>query len=85
MEILKRSLQDGRTGFYVAVMTEVDPGASSALERIARAEEDLTITGVVNLHSWDAKDELLLRTTRSTNRAGCWMNASRNWLRQPDV
>ena len=61
MDMLKRMLRSGRTGFYFAVTTEGEVGAGDAIEPIARAEEDLTVADVVNLYTVDAKNQELLR------------------------
>ena len=61
MDMLKRMLRNGRTGFYFAVTTEGEVGAGDAIEPIARSEEDLTVADVVRLYTVDAKNQELLR------------------------
>lgn len=67
MDMLKRMLKNGRTGFYFAVTKEGEVGAGDAIEPLAQSGEDLTITDIVRLYTVDAKNqELLRRATRST-------------------
>ena len=56
MDMLKRMLRSGRTGFYFAVTTEGEVGAGDAIEPIERAEEDLTVADVVRLYTVDAQE-----------------------------
>ncbi len=66
-DILKRFLHSGRTGFYFAVTREGEVGAGDPIELIARADEGLTVSDVVNLYTVDAENqELLRRATRSS-------------------
>ena len=86
MDMLKRMLRSGRTGFYFAVTTEGEVGAGDAIEPIARAEEDLTVADVVNLYTAGAKDqELLRRATRSEFLPESWKGYFRKRLRGPDA
>jgi MOSC domain-containing protein YiiM len=73
MDMLKRMLKNGRTGFYFAVTTEGEVGAGDAIEPLAQSEEDLTITDIVRLYTVDAKNqELLRRATQSTILPESW-------------
>ena len=56
MDMLKRMLRSGRTGFYFAVTTEGEVGAGDAIEPIERAEEGLTVADVVRLYTVDAQE-----------------------------
>jgi MOSC domain-containing protein YiiM len=68
MDILKRMLKNGRTGFYFAVTTEGEVGAGDAIELIERSSETLTVADIVNLYTSNAKDqELLRRAIESTH------------------
>ena len=85
MDMLKRMLRSGRTGFYFAVTTEGEVGAGDAIEPIARAEEDLTVADVVNLYTVGAKDQALLRrATRSAALPESWKGYFRKRLRGSD-
>jgi MOSC domain-containing protein YiiM len=82
MDMLKRMLKSGRTGFYFAVTTEGDVGAGDTIVPIARAEEDLTVTDIVNLYTVDAKNqELLRRATQSAVLPESWKDYFRKRLR----
>ena len=86
MDMLKRMLRSGRTGFYFAVTTEGEVGAGDAIEPIARAEEDLTVADIVSLYTVDAKNqELLRRATRSAILPESWKGYFRKRLRDPDA
>ena len=84
MDIIKRFLKSGRTGFYFAVTTEGEVGAGDVIEQIARAEEALTVTDVVNLYTVDSKNqELLRRATQSAILPESWRDYFRKRLREP--
>jgi MOSC domain-containing protein YiiM len=86
MDIIKRFLQSGRTGFYFAVATEGDVGPGDPIERIARAAEPLTVADVVNLYTVDAKNQdLLRRATQSSALPQSWRDHFRKRLREPDA
>jgi MOSC domain-containing protein YiiM len=86
MDMLKRMLRSGRTGFYFAVTTEGEVGAGDAIEPIARAEDDLTVADIVNLYTVDAHNqELLRRATRSAILPESWKGYFRKRLRGPDA
>jgi len=86
MDIIKRFLKSGRTGFYFAVTTEGEVGSGDAIEPIARAEEGLTVNEVVNLYTVDAKNqELLRRATRSSRLPESWKDYFRKRLWEPDA
>ena len=85
MDMLKRMLRSGRTGFYCAVTTEGEVGAGDAIEPLARAEEGLTVNDIVNLYTVDAKNqELLWRATRSASLPESWKGYFRKRLREPE-
>lgn len=82
MDMLKRMLKNGRTGFYFAVTTEGEVGAGDAIEPLARSEEDLTVTDIVKLYTVDARNQdLLRRATRSTVLPESWKDDFRKRLR----
>ena len=86
MDILKRFLHSGRTGFYFAVTTEGEVGAGDSIELVARADEDLTVADVVNLYTVDAENQdLLRRATRSSMLPESWKDYFRKRLREPDA
>jgi MOSC domain-containing protein YiiM len=86
MDMLKRMLRSGRTGFYFAVTTEGEVGAGDAIEPIARADEGLTVADVVNLYTADAQNqELLRRATQSSALPETWRDYFRKRLWEPDA
>jgi MOSC domain-containing protein YiiM len=85
-DILKRFLQAGRTGFYFAVTLEGEVGAGDPIERVAPADEGLTVADVVNLYTVDAENqELLRRATRSSRLPEGWRDYFRKRLWDPDA
>jgi MOSC domain-containing protein YiiM len=85
-DILKRFLHSGRTGFYFAVVLEGEVGAGDSIERIARADEGLTVADVVNLYTVDSENqELLRRATLSSALPENWRDYFRKRLWEPDV
>lgn len=86
MDMLRRMLRSGRTGFYFAVTTEGEVGAGDAIEPIERAEEGLTVADVVNLYTVDARNqELLRRATQSARLPESWKDCFRKRLWDPDA
>jgi MOSC domain-containing protein YiiM len=86
MDMLKRFLHSGRTGFYFAVATEGEVGAGDPIERIERAGEGLTVADVVNLYTVDAKNQdLLRRATESSMLPESWKDYFRKRLWEPDA
>ena len=49
-DIVKRFLQSGRTGFYVAVLREGEVGAGDGIERIGRDANTLTVPDITRLY-----------------------------------
>jgi MOSC domain-containing protein YiiM len=85
-DILKRMLQSGRTGFYLAVTTEGEVGAGDAIEPIERAKEGLTVADVVNLYTADASNqEQLRRAAESPVLPESWKDYFRKRLWDPDA
>lgn len=73
MDMLKRMIRNGRTGFYFAVAVEGEVGPGDAIEPIARGEDDLTVADILALYTDGAKDrERLLRATRSQHLSASW-------------
>jgi MOSC domain-containing protein YiiM len=86
MDMLKRMLRNGRTGFYFAVTAEGDVGAGDAIEPIERADEGLTVADVVRLYTVDARNqELLLRAMQTSGLPDSWKDYFRKRLRDPDA
>jgi MOSC domain-containing protein YiiM len=61
MDMLKRMLKNGRTGFYFKVTREGEVGAGDEIEPLARSEEELTVSDIVRLYTVEAKNQDLLR------------------------
>ena len=86
MDMLKRMLKSGRTGFYLAVTKEGDVGAGDAIEPIESAGDGLTVADVVKLYTVDAKNqELLRRATESAGLPESWKEYFRKRLWNPDT
>jgi MOSC domain-containing protein YiiM len=49
-DIVKRFLQSGRTGFYVAVSQEGEVGAGDGIDRLGRDPNDITVPDIVRLY-----------------------------------
>lgn len=60
-DMIKRFLQSGRTGFYLAVTREGQVTAGDAITRIASDPEAISVADVVSLYASDAEDPDLLR------------------------
>jgi MOSC domain-containing protein YiiM len=49
-DIIKRFLQSGRTGFYVAVLREGEVGAGDRIERLGRDGNNITVPDITRLY-----------------------------------
>ena len=86
MDMLKRMLRNGRTGFYFAVTAEGEVGAGDTIESIERLDEGLTVADVVRLYTVDAKNqELLRRATQTSRLPDSWKDYFRKRLWDPDA
>ena len=86
MDMLKRMLRNGRTGFYFAVTAEGEVGPGDAIEPIERLDEGLTVADVVRLYTVDAKNqELLRRATQTSGLPDTWKDYFRKRLWDPDA
>src|SRR5215470_485009 len=84
-DIVKRFLQSGRSGFYLAVEREGDAGAGDAIDLVARDGRGLTVADVVALYATDAANqELLARATEHPSLPAAWRDYFRQRLWQPD-
>ena len=63
-DIIKRFLHSGRNGFYFAVAEEGEVAAGDSIESIARDENGVTISDIVELYTGDvSKQDLLQRVS----------------------
>src|SRR5947208_11508343 len=60
-DMVKRFLASGRTGFYLAVLSEGDVGSGDTIEFTARDEHDVTVADIAALYARDADNQALLR------------------------
>jgi MOSC domain-containing protein YiiM len=80
-DIVKRFLQSGRSGFYLAVTAPGEVGEGDSIELIARSDEGLTVADVVNLYTVDAENQdLLRRATQSSILPESWKDHFRKRL-----
>ena len=86
MDMLRRMLRNGRTGFYFAVTTEGEVGPGDAIVPIERLDEGLTVAEVVRLYTVDAKNqELLRRAVQTAGLPESWKDYFRKRLRDADA
>ncbi|HEY8133871.1 MAG TPA: MOSC domain-containing protein [Thermoanaerobaculia bacterium] len=60
-DMVKRFMQSGRTGFYLAVLDEGELGSGDPMEFIARDRHGLSVADVASLYARDADNQALLR------------------------
>lgn len=60
-DMVKRFLQSGRTGYYLAVLREGEVAAGDAVTVLGRDEHSVTVADIVHLYSAKAADRDLLR------------------------
>ena len=85
-DMVKRFLQSGRTGFYVAVLREGEAVAGDAIELTARGDHDVTVADIAALYTRDADNQVLLR--RAVDLPALpesWRDYFRKRLWEPDA
>jgi len=60
-DMVKRFLASGRTGFYLAVLTEGEVGAGDSIAFTARDEHGVTVADITALYARDADNQGLLQ------------------------
>lgn len=60
-DMLKRFLQSGLTGFYLAVLEEGEIAAGDPLTLLARDENAVSVSDIISLYTHDKKNLALLR------------------------
>ena len=60
-DMVKRFLQSGRTGFYLAVVKEGEVAAGDSIELLERDDHNVPVGDIVNLYQGDAGNQDLLR------------------------
>ncbi len=84
-DMVKRFLQSGRTGFYLAVAKEGEVGSGDSIELLNRDEHNVTIADVVNLYRGDATNQELLRSVSELpSLPNSWREYFRKRLWNPD-
>ena len=85
-DIIKRFLQSGRTGFYLAVLREGEVTASDSIELLARDEHGVTVADVVSLYTADATNQdLLHRVSELPALPAGWRDYFRKRIWNPDT
>ena len=86
IEMVKRFLQSGRSGFYLAVEREGDVVAGDAIERLARHERRLAVADVVRLYASDSANQPLLESASDHPALpAAWREYFRKRLWAPDA
>ena len=85
-DIIKRFLHSGRNGFYFAVAEEGEVAAGDSIESIARDENGVTISEIVELYTRDiSKQDLLQRVSELSALPESWRAYFRKRLWKPDA
>lgn len=78
-DIIKRFLESGRTGFYLAVLREGEVGAGDQVELLSRAAECFTVADLTSLFVRERRNpEKLRRAVSVAALPESW----RDWVRQ---
>jgi MOSC domain-containing protein YiiM len=84
-DMVKRFLESGRTGFYLAVAKEGEVAADDSIELLEREEHNVTISDVVNLYREDATNQdMLRRVSQLPSLPESWREYFRKRLWNPD-
>jgi MOSC domain-containing protein YiiM len=80
-DIVKRFLQSGRTGFYLAVTKEGQISAGESIERISVNEEHVTVPDILNLYVAKAPSrDLLKKVSNLSELPASWRDYFRKRL-----
>jgi len=60
-DMVKRFLQSGRTGFYLAVLREGEAVSGAPIRFTRRSDHDVTVADIAALYTQDAYNQILLR------------------------
>jgi MOSC domain-containing protein YiiM len=86
VDIVKRFLRSGRSGFYFAVEREGRSAPEMSSSKIAHDEGGLTIADVVTLYSTDATNQALLkRASAHPALPASWRDYFRKRLSEPSA
>jgi MOSC domain-containing protein YiiM len=84
-DMVKRFLESGRTGFYLAVVKEGEVAAGDSIELLERDEHNVTAADVVNLYRRDATNQdMLRRVSQLPSLPESWREYFRKRLWNPD-
>jgi MOSC domain-containing protein YiiM len=83
--MVKRFLQSGRSGFYLAVVKEGEVAASDSIELLKQDERGVTVADIVNLYRSDANNQdTLRRVSELPSLPNSWREYFRKRLWNPD-
>jgi MOSC domain-containing protein YiiM len=86
MDMVKRFLRSGRSGFYMAVVREGNVGAGDIIERVTRDERVLTVADIVRLYAADAANQRILECVSEQLALPVgWRDYFRKRLWEPDT
>lgn len=72
-DIIKRFLRSGRSGFYLAVLTEGQVTAGDAIELFKRSDHDISVADIVDLYSGvETTPDLLRRASELPELPADW-------------
>jgi len=84
-DMVKRFLQSGRTGFYLAVLKEGEVAADDSIELLERDDHNVTVADVVDLYRGDATNQdMLRRLSELPSLPNSWREYFRKRLWNPD-
>ena len=84
-DMVKRFLQSGRTGFYLAVAIEGEIAAGDSIELLERDEHNITVADIVNLYREDATNQdMLRRASKLPSLPNSWREYFGKRLWNPD-
>jgi MOSC domain-containing protein YiiM len=85
-DMVKRFLASGRTGFYLAVLSEGDVGSGDPIDFTARDDHNVTVADITALYTHDADNQSLLhRAVELPALPESWRGYLRKRLWEPDA
>ena len=84
-DIVKRFLQSGRSGFYLAVVKDGEVAASDSIELLKQDKHGVTVADIVSLYRSDANNQdTLRRVSELPSLPNSWREYFRKRLWNPD-
>jgi MOSC domain-containing protein YiiM len=84
-DMVRRFLESGRSGFYLAVLSEGEVASGDSVDFTARDEHDVSVADVASLYTRSDDQDLLRRAVALPALPEGWRDHFRKRLWDPDA